>query len=279
MSIGSAILLGLIQGVAEFLPISSSGHLSVLQNFFHMQTAEDGHLLFDVLLHLGTLLAVFAAYWTDIQEIVRDSLQFARDVRYKREAPKRGYPGARVLLMMFFGTLPLAFVLPVKDLLESLYYKTGYIGAAFLLTGCMLYVSDQLPRGKKNGRTMTLVDALIIGLCQAVAVIPGISRSGSTITAGLSQGLERSFAVKYSLLLSIPAVLGANLLSLVDAVREGVNTAYLLPYLVGTLTAAVSGYFSIILLRRLLQKGGFGRGLRFYLWGMGALTLLLSLFL
>ena len=117
MSIGAAVLLGLVQGVAEFLPISSSGHLSVLQNFFHMQTAEDGHLLFDVLLNLGTLLAVFAAYWTDIQEIVRDSLRFANDIRYHREAPKKGYPGARLLLMMFFGTLPLAFVLPVKDTL------------------------------------------------------------------------------------------------------------------------------------------------------------------
>ena len=279
MSIGSAILLGLIQGVAEFLPISSSGHLSVLQNFFHMQTAEDGHLLFDVLLHLGTLLAVFAAYWTDIQEIYRDSLQFVRDVRYHRPAPKKGYPGARLLLMMFFGTLPLAFVLPVKDLLESLYYKTWYIGVAFLLTGCMLYLSDQMPRGKKNGKTMTLVDALLVGVCQAVAVIPGISRSGSTITAGLSQGFERSFAVKYSLLLSIPAVLGANLLSLIDALKDGVNTAFLLPYLIGTLTAAVSGYFSIILLRRLLSQGGFGKKLRYYLWGMGALTLVLSLFL
>ena len=279
MSIGTAVLLGLIQGVAEFLPISSSGHLSVLQNFFHMQTAEDGHLLFDVLLHMGTLLAVFAAYWTDIQEIVRDSLQFVRDVRYHREAPKKGYPGARLLLMMFFGTLPLAFVLPVKDLLETLYYKTGYIGAAFLLTGCMLYVSDQMPRGRKNEKTMTMTDALIIGLCQAVAVIPGISRSGSTITAGLSQGLDRSFAVKYSLLLSVPAVLGANFLSLIDVIQSGVDTTYLVPYLLGTLTAAVSGFFCIILLRRLLQKGGFGKGMRYYLWGMGVLTLIGSLFI
>lgn len=277
MSIGTAILLGLIQGIAEFLPISSSGHLSVLQNFFNLQTAENGHLLFDVLLHLGTLLAILAAYWTDIQEIVRDSASFVRDIRYRRPAPKQGYPGARLLLMMFFGTLPLAFVLPVKDRLETLYYKTWYIGVAFLLTGCMLYVSDMMPQGRKNGKTMTMVDALIIGLCQAVATIPGISRSGSTITAGLSTGLDRSFSVKYSLLLSVPAVLGANLLSLIDALKDGVNTAFLLPYLIGTLTAAVSGYFSIIFLRRLLQKGGFGKGLRYYLWGMGALTLLLSL--
>ena len=143
----------------------------------------------------------------------------------------------------------------------------------------MLYVSDQMPRGRKNGKTMTMVDALLIGLCQAVAVIPGISRSGSTITAGLSQGLERSFAVKYSLLLSIPAVLGANFLSLLDVIQSGVDTTYMVPYLIGTLTAAVSGYFCIILLRRLLQKGGFGKGMRYYLWGMGIVTLIGSLFI
>lgn len=279
MSIGAAVLLGLIQGIAEFLPISSSGHLSVLQNFFHLQTAENGHLLFDVLLHLGTLLAVCAAYWTDLQEIAADSIRFVQDIRYRRPVPKKGYPGARLLLMMFFGTLPLAFVLPVKDLLESLYYKTWFIGLTFLLTGCMLYVADQMPRGKKNGKTMTLLNALLIGVCQAIAVIPGVSRSGSTITAGLANGLERSFAVKYSLLLSLPAVLGANLLSLIDAIQAGVNTAFILPYLVGMLTAAVSGYFSIVLLRRLLRSGGFGKGLRYYLWGAGLITLLLSLFI
>lgn len=279
MSIGSAVLLGLIQGIAEFLPISSSGHLSVLQNFFHMQTAEDGHLLFDVMLHFGTLLSILAAYWTDIRDILQDSKQLVSNVRHGRAAPAKGYTGVRMVLMMFLGTLPLFFVLPVKDMLESLYYKTGFIGAAFLLTGCMLYVSDMMPEGYKDERSMSGVNALLIGICQAIAVIPGISRSGSTITCGLAVGLERSYAVKYSLLLSIPAVLGANILSLVDAIQEGVNTAYILPYLLGTLTATVSGFFTIVILRRLLQNGGFGKGLRSYLFMAGGVTLLLSLFL
>ena len=277
MSYSTAVLLGFIQGVAEFLPISSSGHLSVLQNVFHMQTAEEGHLLFDVLLHLGTLLAIVAAYWPDICAIWNDTMHFLRDVRYGNDPPRRGYPGGRLLLMMFFATLPLFVILPFNDRLETLYYKTGFIGAAFLLTGCMLYVADKMPRGKKNGNTMTVLDAVLIGFCQAVATIPGISRSGSTITGALATGHERNFAVKFSLLLSLPAVLGANILSLADAFQGGVNTAYLGPYFAGTLVAALAGYFSIILLRRIVSQGSFGK-FAYYMWVVGALTLVASLF-
>lgn len=277
MSYGTAILLGIIQGVAEFLPISSSGHLSVLQNVFHMQTAENGHLLFDVLLHLGTMLSIVAAYWPELRTIVHDTMHFLSDVRYGNAPPKRGYPGGRLLLMMFFATLPLFVIFPFNDKLGTLYYKTGFIGAAFILTGCMLYVSDQMPKGRKNEKNMTVLDAVLIGFCQAVATIPGISRSGSTITACIATGHERNFAVKFSLLLSLPAVLGANILSLADALKAHVNTAYLGPYFMGTLTAAVVGYFSIILLRRLMSSGKFGK-FAYYMWGAGALTLIASLF-
>lgn len=277
MSYGTAILLGIVQGVAEFLPISSSGHLSVLQNIFHMQTAEDGHMLFDVLLHLGTLVAIVAAYWPDLRTIVHDTLHFLSDVRYGNAPPKRGYPGGRLLLMMFFATLPLFVILPFNDKIETLYYRTGFIGAAFLLTGCMLYVSDQMPKGRKNEKTMTLLDAVLIGFCQAVATIPGISRSGSAISACIATGHERNFAVKFSLLLSLPAVVGANVLTLADTLKTGVDTTYVGPYLVGMLVAAVSGYFSIILLRRIMSSGKFGR-FAYYMWGAGAVTLILSLF-
>ena len=275
MSMGAAIFLGFIQGVAEFLPISSSGHLSVLQNVFNFQNPEQGHMFFDVLLHLGTLVAIFAAYWSDIRRIVVDTLDFIRDVR--RGETGKEYSGSRLLLMMFFATLPLFAVLPINDMLESLYYKTGFIGAIFLLTGCMLYISDRMPRGRKSERQMTVVDALIIGVCQAVATIPGLSRSGTTITAGMATGHERSFAVKFSLLLSIPAVLGANILGLVDAVQEGLDTSLLGTYFVGMAVAAVTGYFSIVLLRRIVSKGRFGN-FAYYMWGIGIVTLIASLF-
>ncbi len=277
MSIWSAIFLGIVQGVAEFLPISSSGHLAVLQNVFHMQTAEEGHLFFDVLLHLGTVISILAVYWKDVVFIVRDSVAFVRESRLAPGAPRSEHPGGRMLLMMFFGTLPLFLILPFHDSLEQLYYNTRFIGIAFILTGFILFVSDKMPQGRKNARTMLLTDALLIGVAQAIATIPGISRSGSTITAGLATGQSRSHAMRYSLLMSVPAVVGANLLSLIKALKNGVDWSYLPAYLTGTVVAMVVGYFSIILLKRLLHSGKFGK-FSYYMWGVGLFALIASLF-
>ena len=277
MSYFTAIFLGIVQGVAEFLPVSSSGHLAVLQNIFHMQTAEDGHLFFDVLLHLGTVAAILVAYWKDVVFIVRDTVAFVRQSRFVPPEQRTEHPGARLLLLMFFGTLPLFLILPFHDSLEELYYNTRFIAIAFILTGCILFISDKMPQGRRTERSMRVTDALLIGLAQAVATIPGISRSGSTITAGIATGHSRPFAAKYSLLMSVPAVLGANLLSMVKALKNGVDWSNLGAYLVGTLVAFVVGYFSIGLLRRLLNTGKFGK-FAYYMWGVGILTLIASLF-
>ena len=276
MTIWGAILLGLVQGVAEFLPISSSGHLSVLQNIFAVETAEDGHMFFDVLLHLGTLAAVCVAYWSDIRAMLEEIPAVLRSIRQpSQEAPRRR-PALRLAVMLILGTLPLVLILPIKDLIEQLYYNTFFIGAIFLLTGCMLYVSDRLKPGRKREGSMRVADAVLIGLCQCVATIPGLSRSGTTITAGLAMGLERRFAIKFSLLLSIPAVLGANLLSLIDALQDKIDWSVMPAYLIGMLTAAVSGYFAIRLLRYISDRGKFGR-FAYYCWGAGAVTIVLSL--
>jgi len=277
LSIITAIFLGIVQGVAEFLPISSSGHLAVLQNVFKMQTAEEGHMFFDVLLHLGTVVAIIVAYWKDIVYIVRDSVDFVREAKLASPAQRREHPGGRLLLMLIFGTLPLILILPFQDALEQLYYKTGFIGAAFILTGCILFISDKMAPGRKTERTMRVVDALIIGVCQAIATIPGISRSGSTITAGIATGQTRGYAMKYSLLMSVPAVLGANLLSLIKALRDGVDWSSLPAYLIGTAVALVVGYFSILILQRLLKRGKFGK-FAYYLWIVGVISLIASLF-
>ena len=277
MSVLTAIFLGLVQGLTEFLPVSSSGHLAVLQNIFHMQTAEEGHMFFDVLLHLGTVAAVIVAYWKDIAYIVRDSIAFVHESRYVPPEQRTQHPGARLLLMLFFGTLPLFVIYPFHDSLEQLYYNTRFIAIAFILTGFILFISDKMPQGRKNARSMTAIDALIIGAAQAIATIPGISRSGSTITAGLATGQSRSHAMKYSLLMSVPAVLGANLLSLIKALKNGVDWSYMPAYLVGTLVAMVVGYFSIILLQRLLHSGKFGK-FSYYMWGVGLIALIASLF-
>lgn len=277
MSYLTAIFLGFVQGVAEFLPISSSGHLAVLQNVFDLQTAEDGHMFFDVLLHLGTVISIMAVYWKDIKWICTDSLAFVREARLPASEPRYEHPGGRFLLMIIIGTLPLFVILPFHDSLEQLYYNTRFIAAAFIITGCVLFISDRLPQGRRNERSMHVLDALIIGVCQAIATIPGISRSGSTITAGLATRQSRAYAMKYSLLMSVPAVLGANLLSLIKALKTGVDWDYMPQYIVGTVVAMAVGYFSIVILQRILAKGKFGK-FAYYMWGVGIFSLIASFF-
>lgn len=277
MTISSAIILGIVQGVAEFLPISSSGHLAVLQNLFDLSAGED-HLFFDVLLHLGTLISICVCYWGDIVAMVREVFIVLRGGRRADGTPVQGHLGAaRLFLMIVVGTLPLFLVLPINDKVEELYYITPFIGAALLLTGCMLFVSDRMTPGKKTERNMRFRDALIIGLCQCVATIPGLSRSGTTITAGIATGLDRKFAMKYSFLLSLPAVLGANLLSLIKALTEESIDASLIPaYLIGMLFAMLSGIAAILLMKLIAKKSKFG-WFAYYCWGAGALTIILSL--
>ena len=277
MTISSAIILGIVQGVAEFLPISSSGHLAVLQNLFDLSAGED-HLFFDVLLHLGTLISICVCYWGDIVAMVREVFIVLRGGRKADGTPVTQPLGAaRLFLMIVVGTLPLFLVLPINDSVEQLYYITPFIGVVLLLTGCMLFVSDRMTPGKKTERNMRFRDALIIGLCQCVATIPGLSRSGTTITAGIATGLDRKFAMKYSFLLSLPAVLGANLLSLIKALTEESIDASLIPaYLIGMLFAMLSGIAAILLMKLIARKSKFG-WFAYYCWGAGALTIILSL--
>jgi len=272
----SAAFLGLVQGVAEFLPISSSGHLSIFQNFLGLnQMAEGGHVFFDLLLHLATLLAVCVFYRRDILDIIFQGVTYIKNVGHPVPGPKKRYPAVRLLVMMFFATLPLFLILPIKDKVETLYNNTVFIGFALLFCGAMLYISDRLPRGGKNEKNMRIRDALIIGVFQAIATVPGISRSGATITAGVGTGLDRAFAVKFAFLMSIPAILGANILSIADAAEAGIEPGMFPMYLVGMLVAAVSGYLCLMLLRWISRKGRFG-GFAFYCWVVGAATIILS---
>ena len=275
--IWSAIILGLVQGLAEFLPISSSGHLSLLQNLFHLNSLEEGHLFFDVLLHLGTLVSIFICYWKDIKDMVREVFIVLRGGRtVSGELVKQPLPAARLFLMLVIATLPLVLIVPINDLVEQLYYQTWFIGVAFLLTGCLLYVSDRMTPGTKTEKNIRIRDALIIGCCQCVATIPGLSRSGTTITAGIATGLDRGFAMRFSFLLSIPAVLGANILSIFNAVSEGFETSLLPVYLVGMLAAVVSGIAAIMLMKLISRKNKFGF-FTYYCWAAGIVTLVLSL--
>ena len=274
MTFLSSFLLGLVQGIAEFLPISSSGHLAIAQNLLGMSDAGTVPEFFDVLLHLGTLVAVFVAYWADIKDMVLEFFRGAGELIH-HSTPNPVPPARRLILLIILGTLPLFVVLPVKDAVQSLSNSMVFIGAALIVTGVLLFVSDRVKKGRKNERTATWLDVLIVGLGQAIATMPGISRSGMTITTGCFVGFERKFAVRFSFLLSIPAVLGANILSLADAAKAGINWAEVPVYLVGVVTAAVVGYLCIRLLRFIADRGKFG-AFAYYCWAVGVLTLVLN---
>ena len=274
MTVWNAILLGLVQGITEFLPVSSSGHLAIITNLFGLSETGEGQMLFDVLLHLGTLVSICVVYWKDIKAMFFETLGFLNLGPLAGE--RQRYPAARLFFMIVLSTLPLVLVLPFKDQMEVLYYNNYFIGIALVLTGCMLYVSDKMIAGKKNGGSMTIYDALIIGLCQCVATIPGLSRSGTTISAGIATGLSRNFAVKYAFLMSIPAVLGANILSLADAVSAGVDWSSAPACLAGMAAAMVSGIGAIYLLKYVARKGRFG-GFAYYCWVAGVLSIILTM--
>ena len=275
MTIWNAIILGLVQGLAEFLPISSSGHLSILNNLFDMTTAENGHMFFDVLLHLGTLISICVVYWQDIVDMFFEVIGFV-NLGPRAGKKQEHYPAARLFLMIVLATLPLVLIMPIKDMVEGLYYNSIFIGVMLIFTGFMLYVSDKIVQGNKTEKNMTMVDALLIGVCQCVATIPGLSRSGTTITAGLATGLRREFAVKFAFLMSLPAVLGANILSFADAVKEGIDWSCMPAYLVGTAVAMVTGIGAISLLKRIARSGRFG-GFAYYCWVAGAMSIILTM--
>ena len=274
MSLLSSILLGLIQGVAEFLPISSSGHLAIAEHFLGMSGASDIPEFFDVLLHLGTLVAVFVAYWDDVRDMVVEFFCGVRDLA-RGSTPTPVPPARRMILLIIVGTLPLLIVLPIKDLVEGLADNMYFVAAALLVTGCLLFASDRVRKGRKTEKSATMVDVLLVGVAQAIATCPGISRSGTTITAGCFRGFDRKFAVRFSFLLSIPAILGANILSLKDAVEAGIIWADVPVYLVGVVVSAVVGYACIRLLKMIADRGKFG-AFAYYCWAVGVLTLILT---
>lgn len=267
-----SVALGFVQGVAEFLPISSSGHLSLLQSWFGMEEPDN---LFNVLLHFATLIAVCVVYWRDIVDMIREFFRCVASLVGGKKESGPVPPARRLILMIILATLPLVVILPIEDKVEALGGSNLYVGIALLLTGVILFVSDRIARGKKTERTITIKDALLVGCAQAVAVIPGLSRSGCSIAAGMAVGFDRTFAVRFSFLLSLPAVLGATLLKVIDVVKDGIDTSLLPIYLVGMVVAGVVGYFSIRLVNLLAQKNKFGR-FAYYCWAVGFVAIILN---
>ena len=273
MSLLSSILLGLIQGIAEFLPISSSGHLAIAEHLLGMSGATEIPEFFDVLLHLGTLAAVFVAYWDDIRDMIVEFFCGVRDLA-RHTTPTPVPPARRLILLIIVGTLPLFIILPIKDLVEGLADNMYFVAAALIVTGFLLFASDRVKKGRRTEKSARLTDVLVVGVAQAIATCPGISRSGTTIPAGCFVGFERKFAVRYSFLMSIPAILGANILSIKDAM-DTVVVSEIPVYLVGVAVSAIVGYACIRLLKMIADKGKFG-AFAYYCWAVGALTLILT---
>lgn len=267
-----AIVLGMVQGVAEFLPISSSGHLSLLQHFFGMEPDT----LYNILLHFATLIAVCVVYWRDVVDMI---VEFFRGIAslFSRQGGRGNPPeGRRLVLLVILGTLPLFLILPFDDMVEGLGANPVFVSAMLLVTGCILFLSDRYGGGRKTVRTATVRDVLLVGVAQGAATIPGLSRSGTTISAGMALGFDRNFAVRYSFLMSLPAVFGATLLKVVKVAKSGVLDTKLLPmYLTGMVVAGVVGYFSIRLVKLLADKGKFGR-FAYYCWIVGVIALIFS---
>lgn len=250
-----AAVLGLIQGLTEFLPVSSSGHLVI---FEHLLGVKQPGVTFEVAVHLGTLLSVLVAFWEDIWQLLR-------------------HPFCRLTYLIIIGTIPAGllgyFLAPwFVQAFESLLV----VGVGLLITGCFLMIGEKMATRNwfvKEAEAMSTGDALFVGVLQGLAITPGISRSGSTIAAGLFRGLDQEFAARFSFLLSIPVILGAGLLEAKDLVGAGLIIADATPYIIGIVTSAGFGYLAIRIVLNLVKRGRLSL-FSYYCWAVGLMTLI-----
>lgn len=273
MSLLQAIFMGILQGITEFLPVSSSGHLALFKNLFQIET-ETG-MLFDILLHFATLLAICVVYYKDIARlfveglgILRDwAINFAclcrnivlfagnklsrrnlnnEDLDYSEYRKVVNSAYRKFVMLILMSSIPTAIIGFVsKDVAEQAANLLIVPGICWIVTAGLLFVADKAKGGEKLPREVTYTNAFIIGIVQGIATLPGISRSGATIAACLFCGFNRKFAVKYSFIMSIPAILGATLLELTEVSGADIAGGEIFSYVVGMIFAAVVGYISI----------------------------------
>ena len=281
MTILQAIFLGIIQGLTEFLPVSSSGHLAIAQNIFEIDTG--GSMLFDIMLHVGTLAAVFVAYRKDIVRMIREAICICIDIgantkisisnrkndealRYKRII-HNNYRKFVVLILV--STIPTGVIgYAAKNLVEAASATLIVPGVCLLLTGVLLVVADFTEDGKKIPRDVSYTNGFFIGIAQGISTLPGLSRSGTTITACLVSGFDKRFAVKYSFLMAVPAVLGASVLEIKDAVAEEITGNLVLCCVIGAVVAGLVGYVCIKVMLSIVRKKKF-KGFAIYCLVLG----------
>jgi len=245
-----AVLLGLVQGFTEFIPVSSSGHLVLIGRFFGVR---EGSLTLSALLHLGTLLPVLVVFRNDIIALIKKPFQKATG-------------------LLVVGTLPaVAAALIFGDAIENLFADGSLLGLGFIVTGALLFYADFASGGKKKESEMTYADACVVGLLQAAAIAPGVSRSGAVVTGSLGRGMDRAAAARFSFMLSIPAIAGGAVFALKDVFTgsgEAALPAGPAALAAGFVAAAVSGYFAVRLMLNVIQKSKL-KYFSYYLFALG----------
>ncbi len=253
MSVIKAFILGLIQGISEFLPISSSGHLAIAGKIMGMDPEGDNLLSFNILLHVATLAAVFIVYKKDIWEMIKAFFAMIGDICKGTGLRLREFTYRRLIVMLVVATLPaVVAALLLGDIIEN--PALWQIGIFLIITAILLFLSEKLAGGNVDIEKMSVKRAFCVGCFQGLGTLPGISRSGSTIVGGLFSGLDKKTAVRFSFLMSIPAILGALVLDIKDMFDATSQTLSLLPVAVGMITAGVSGYFAIKFLLKIVEK-------------------------
>lgn len=274
MSLLDAIIQAILQGLTEFLPVSSSGHLSLYQHF--TGNNAEGALMFSAVLHLGTLVAVFIAFKKDIWELIKELGNICKDIGGRRFSFKEMNPQRRMIMMIILSCFCLLPFVIFKDWFESV-SEDGSIfaeGLCFLYTAAILFMSDKCPKGNKTEGDIKVKDSVSVGLFQGVALLPGVSRSGSTISAGLFSGFSRETSVKYSFILGIPVILLSCIMEVVDAVSSNVKVGAG-NCIVGFIVAAAVGVAAIRLVSWLVKTDKF-KVFAFYTFGLGCLVILVS---
>ncbi len=251
LPIWQAVLLGALQGLTEFLPISSSGHLAIVQHY--LPGFKEPGVLFDVVLHVGTLAAVLIYFARDLKALLKNIFR-------KREEPRERDPGWRLLTGLILASIATGILgLIFLSRIEALFQSMQAVGAGLLTTAAILLLADLILKraGLRKPEDPGVLQSLVIGLAQGIALIPGISRSGATITAGIATGVESQRAVRFSFLLFIPAALAALVVTALrnaSAIRQ-FNSGQVTGYILGAVMAMVVGYLCIDILLRAVNKG------------------------
>ena len=275
MSYLEAIILGIVQGLTEFLPVSSSGHLLMLQHFFGIDSSSV--LIFTLLLHVGTLVSVFFCYWNDIVDLVKELFLTIADLVRGKGLRLDERPIRKLGVMMIIATIPTGIIgAAFNDAFESFYSTLLPTGVGLIITGFLLWISEMKRNNTIGIEEMSWKNAVLIGTMQGVAICPGVSRSGSTLFGGLATGLERDFAVRFAFLISIPSILGSLLFEGGSDSMSQVASTGMGPVIAGCIAAAVSGVIAIKTMITVVRKLSL-KYFSVYVWVVGAALIIYTL--